>query len=93
MDAKIITYCIAHRPAFERSKFNRQLNGYKDTSHGGKYKYKRSGLLESIIHKKPAKNTIVVANEPAKMIIKLLKEFNAKISTINIKIDLAELEK
>lgn len=93
MNAKIITYCIAHRPAAVRSKLHRELNGYIDVSHGGKYKYKRQGLLEGIIHKKPAKNTIVVANEPAKMIIELLQEFNAKVSIIDIKIELSELKK
>jgi len=93
MNAKIITYCIAHRPAALRSKLNRELNGYTDISHGGKYKYKRQGLLEYIIHKKPTRNTIVAANEPAKMIIELLSEFKAKISTIDIKITLSELNK
>ena len=93
MKAKIITYCMSHRPAKIRSKLNRELNGYMDVSHGGKYKYKRQGLLECIIHKKPARNTIVAANEPAKMVIKLLQEFNAKVSIIDIKIDLSELKK
>lgn len=93
MDAKIITYSIAHRPAAIRSKLNRELNGYKDVSHGGKYRYKRKGLLECIIHKKPTKNTIVAAEEPAKMIIELLQKFNAKVSTINIKINLSELKR
>ncbi len=93
MDAKIITYSIAHKPAAVRSKLNRELNGYTDVSHGGKYRYKRQGLLEGIIHKKPARNTIVAAKEPAKMIIELLQEFNAKVSTIDIKIDLSELKR
>lgn len=92
MNAKIITYCIAHKSASIRSKLNRELNGYKDISHGGRYKYIRKGLLGCIIHRKPARNTIIAASEPAKMIIKLLKEFDAKINTINIKIDLAELK-
>ena len=93
MKAKIITYCVAHRPAAIRSKLNRELNGYLDVSHGGKYKYRRQGLLECIIHKKPARNTIIAATEPAKMIIELLQKFSAKIDMINIKIDLSELQK
>lgn len=93
MDAKIITYSIAHKPAAVRSKLNRELNGYTDVSHGGKYRYKRQGLLEGIIHKKPARNTIIAAEEPARIIIELLQEFNAKVSTIDIKIDLSELKR
>jgi len=93
MKGKIISYSIAHKTPKIRSKFNRELNGYLDVSHGGKYKYKRKGLLDSIIHKKPAKNTLVIMNEPAKIIIKLLKEFDAKINIININIDLSELKK
>lgn len=93
MKAKIITYCISHRPAKLRSKLNRELNGYKDISHGGKYKYQRLGLLDSIIHKKPAKNTIVALEEPAVLIIKLLEEYGAKVNTINIRINPKELLK
>ena len=93
MNAKIITYTIAHKPPHIRSKLNRELNGYKDTSHGGTYTYKRKGLLNCILHKKPAKNTIIAATEPAKMIIELLNKFEAKINIINIKIDLTELKK
>ena len=93
MKAKIITYCMAHRSAKIRSKLNRELNGYTDVSHGGKYKYRRQGLLGGIIHKKPARNTIIAANEPARMIIKLLQEFNAKIDTIDIRIELSKLQK
>lgn len=93
MKGKIITYSIAHKPAQLRSKLNRELNGYMDVSHGGKYKYKRLGLLDSIVHKKPAKNTIVATNEPAKMIIDMLEEYGAKVNTINISIDLKELKK
>jgi hypothetical protein len=93
MKAKIITYYVAHKKAHLRSKLNRELNGYTDVSHGGRYKYRRLGLLDSVIHKKLAKNTIVATEEPAKLIIDLLKEYDAKINTISIRVNLKELQK
>ncbi|MBI4981137.1 hypothetical protein HZC30_06300 [Candidatus Woesearchaeota archaeon] len=93
MKAKIITYCIAHRPAQIRSKLNRELNGYKDVSHGGRYKYKRQGILDCILHRKPAKNIIITPVKPAKLVLQLLEEYGAKIGTIDIQIDRAEFKK
>ena len=93
MKAKIITYCIAHRSASVRSKLNRELNGYKDVSHGGRYEYKRQGILGSILYKKPARNIIITPIEPAKLVIRLLEEYGAKISIIKIQIEESEFKK
>lgn len=93
MKAKIITYGIAHRPAQVRSKLNRELNGYNDVSHGGKYRYRRLGILDSILYKKPAKNIIITPLEPAKLVLKVLEEHGAKISTIDIQIEESEFKK
>lgn len=93
MKAKIITYCIAHRPAPIRSKLNRELNGYKDVSHNGRYKYNRQGILDCILYLKPARNTIVTPIEPAKMVLQVLQEHGAKVNTIDIQIDRSEFKK
>ena len=93
MKAKIITYYIAHRPASIRSKLNRELNGYKDISHGGRYNYRRQGILDGILYRKPAKNIIIIPIEPAKVVLQLLEEYEAKISTIDIQIDKVEFKK
>lgn len=93
MKAKIITYCISHKPASVRSKLNRELNGYKDVSHGGRYRYNRRGILGCILYLKPARNTIVTPIEPAKLVLEVLEEHGAKINTIDIQIDRSEFKK
>ena len=93
MKAKIITYSIAHKSVSIRSKLNRELNGYKDVSHNGRYKYKRKGILDCILYLKPARNTIVTPVEPAKMVLEVLKEHGAKIDTIDIEIERSKFKK
>lgn len=93
MKAKIISYSIAHKSVSVRSKLNRELNGYRDVSHNGRYKYKRQGILDCIIYLKPARNTIVTPVESAKMVLEVLKEHGAKISTIDIQIDRSQFKK
>ncbi len=93
MKAKIITYSIAHKPAQVRSKLNRELNGYTDVSHGGRYKYRRQGILDCILYKKTARNIIITPFEPAKLVLQVLNEHGAKISTIDIQIEEAEFKK
>lgn len=49
----------------ERTKFNRELYGYLDTSNFGKYNYKRKGLLEK--YKKLTKGAVLLENKPKKL--------------------------
>lgn len=93
MNAKIIAYTVKHLTTAQKNQIRVQLNGHNDTSHGGKYKYRREGLLDKITHLKPSRSTIIAPTKEAEQIITLLKKINAKIITYNIQIDPKEFKK
>lgn len=86
MQAKIITYSIGHLSIAEQNQLRKRLNGHNDRSHGGKYKYRRDGILDKIKHIKPNRGTIIAPIKEAEGIIKLLKKYNSKIVSYNIQI-------
>lgn len=59
-------------------RFCRELYGYTDKSNFGKYKYKRSGLLNEIPYVKLIRGVIIVRKRDANKVIKLLKKFDAE---------------
>lgn len=93
MKAKLITYTMVQQPISTQNQLRKQLIGHNDTSHEGKYKYRRKGLLDNILHLKPSKNTIIAPLEESKQIIKLLNKYNAIIRTYDIQINESEFKR
>jgi len=93
MKAKIIAYTIKHLTAAHQNQLRVQLNGHNDTSHGGKYKYRRKGLLDKITNIKPSRSTIIAPTKEAEQILELLKKYNAKMAQYDIQIDKKEFKK
>lgn len=93
MNAKIIAYTIKHLTTAQQNQIRVQLNGHNDTSHGGKYQYRREGLLDKISHIKPSRSTIIAPTKEAEQILELLKKYDAKITSYNIQIEKKEFKK
>ena len=79
----IICYSLGSIEPKLRTKFNRELYGYQDSSNHGKYRYKREGLLGKD-YKKPLESTIVIKSNVNK-VIKHLKEYGAKYIAYKLK--------
>jgi len=58
-------------------KFCKKFYGQDTSSHGGKYHYRRQGLLDDIPHIKLIRGVVIVSNENAEKVVSFLKEFNA----------------
>ena len=93
MKAKIIAYSAAKQPITLQNQLRKQINGHNDVSHGGKYKYRRTGILDKIPHIKPSRSTIIAPLKESNKIIKILKKHNAEIKTYNIQINKTEFKK
>lgn len=93
MEAKLITYSIKHLSIAEQNQLRKKLNGHNDRSHGGRYRYRRKGLLDEIKHIKPNRSTIIAPKEEANRIIQLLKKYNAQITSYTIQITEKEFNK
>ena len=65
----------------ERTKFNRKLYGYSDSSNFGNYVYKRDGVLKN--YKKITKGVVLMDQKP-KNLHKTLKSANAEYKIFNV---------
>jgi hypothetical protein len=61
------------------NRFCQRFYGQDVTSHGGKYRSHKQGLLEEIPHVKLIRSVIIVAEEDEKRVVDFLKEYNAEI--------------
>lgn len=86
MKAKIITYSVKHLSIPKQNQLRKSLNGHTDRSHGGKYKYRRVGLLDKIKHIKPNRSTLIAPINEANQIIKLLEQHSVNIVSYDIQI-------
>lgn len=91
MKCKLICYTLGKADSTKRSLFKRELNGYKDVSNNGKYKYEREGLLQKIRHKSPIRSVIIVGEQDKNKITGLLSKYNAKYHIFSININPKEL--
>ncbi len=93
MKAKLIIYSAAKQSSVEKNNLRVKLNGYYDVSHGGKYRYWRKGLLDSVSHMKPSKGTIIAPLKEATKITKLIRKCKAKMKIYDIEIKKSEFKK
>jgi len=60
------------------NQFCKKFYGQNTSSHGGKYQYRRHGLLDNIPHIKLIGGVILVEKDFAEKVIDFLKEYNAE---------------
>lgn len=78
MKTKLVCYALENSDQVTRTRLQRELYGYKDSSNHGKYKYERSGLLNNLEHKRITDGVILIANQHASKLTSLLKKYKAK---------------
>ena len=60
------------------NQFCKKFYGQDTSSHGGKYHYRRQGLLDNIPHIKLIGGVIIVTKDSAGKLIDFLREYNAE---------------
>lgn len=87
MKAKLISYDLSKLSQIKKVIVKRQLFGYIEYSNNSKYTYKRKGVLEEIPNIKVARAVIIVRNQDAQKVEKVIKSVNGKyqIFTIEVK--------
>jgi len=60
------------------NQFCKKFYGQETSSHGGKYHYRRKGLLDNIPYIKIIGGVIIVSYENADKLIQFLKEYDAE---------------
>jgi hypothetical protein len=61
------------------NQFCKKFYGQNTSSHGGKYRYRRKGLLDTIPHIKLIGGVLIVSTENADKIIQFLKDYGAEL--------------
>ncbi len=61
------------------NQFCKKFYGQNTSSHGGKYRYRRKGLLDTIPHIKLIGGVLIVSTENANKIIQFLKDYGAEL--------------
>lgn len=61
------------------NQFCKKFYGQYTSSHGGKYHYRRQGLLDNIPHIKLIGGVIIVTKDSAGKLIDFLKEYEAEV--------------
>ena len=94
MDGTIIVFRLPHKTKNTNlSKFCQKFYGQNTSSHGGKYRYRRYGLLDDIPYRKLLRCVIIVRIEDVERIIMFLKGYSAEIHTRPIELTKADCEK
>jgi hypothetical protein len=79
MVQKTICYSLRKLTPFQRTKFQREMYGFKDISNHGKYIYRRSGLMDSIKHEKIYYSSLRISEKDFEKVLKVLKKHKAEI--------------
>ena len=59
--------------------FCKKFYGQDTSSHGGKYRYHRHGLLDNIPHHRIIRQVIIIREKDCKKIVTFLKRYNTEI--------------
>lgn len=93
MRAKIIFYKQIDILPKERTKFKKELSGHNDSSHGGRYKYKISGVLDEMPFIKPCNGAIITKSRNSIKIIKLIEKYKIEYKDYEIIVSESEFNK
>jgi hypothetical protein len=86
MKAKLISYDLSKVNQVGKVLVKRQLFGYTEYSNNAKYTYERKGILSNIPHIKLARAVIIVRNQDAKTIEKVIKSVKGKYQTFIVEV-------
>lgn len=73
----IVFYLPPNTPRTIRNKFPQKLYGQAVSSWGGKYRYHKTGFLESIPYRKLYRGVILVRNKDLDSVLNFLKGWDA----------------
>lgn len=70
----------------ELSIFCQKFYGQDTSSHNGKYKYHRHGILDNIPYRKLSRGVILIYNDDLKSILEFLKKYKAYVHVREVKL-------
>ena len=75
----LIAFRLSEYDKNSASDLVKRLYGQETSSHGGKYRYRRPGLLDGVPHRRLIRGVIVLKVEDEKRVVRLLRELGAEV--------------
>jgi hypothetical protein len=75
----LIAFRLSDYDKNRASDLVKRLYGQETSSHGGRYRYRRTGLLEGVPHRRLIRGVIVLRVEDEKRVVRLLRELGAEV--------------
>lgn len=80
MKGTIVVFRLPKKSEQRRlNQFCKRFYGQETSSHGGTYRYRRKGLLDSIPHRKLTRGVVIVLEKDVEIVLKFLKDFKAEV--------------
>ena len=76
----------------EISKFCQKFYGQDTSSHGGKYRYRRRGLLDGIPHRKLSRGVVLLRLEDLDVVVDYLQDYTTEIHTRAVELSKYDME-
>ena len=93
MDGSIVVFRLPPKMRnSEISRFCQKFYGQDTSSHGGKYRYRRKGLLDGVPYRKLARGVIVLREEDMDMVVDFLREYTGEIHVRSTELSGDDLE-
>ncbi|MDP6155809.1 MAG: hypothetical protein QF682_06690 [Candidatus Thermoplasmatota archaeon] len=73
------------------NKFCQRLYGQNTSSWGGKYRYRRKGILDEIPHRKLLKGVVLLLPKDLERLLSYLEEFNALVYVRKVQLEYEDL--
>jgi hypothetical protein len=87
MNAKILIFNLPPKTNnTELSKFCQRFYGQDTSSHKGKYKYRRKGLLDNIPHRKFIRGVLITYEKDMDNVVEFIERYDAKYYVRNIEL-------
>jgi len=93
MKALLVSYNLKNASQGQKTVIQQNLYGYTDYSNGGRYKYKRGGLLGKISSIKLNRGVFIINSKDKDKILPVLKKNKATIRTFIVEVSKSEIKK
>ncbi len=90
MEGTLIAFRLATYDRDKASELVKRLYGQRTSSHGGKYVYRRPGLLDDIPYVRMVRGVIIVRMEDAKRVLGFLEGLHAEVHVRRVELTLED---
>ena len=74
------------------NRFCQKFYGQDTTTHGGRYKYRKRGLLDDIHHRKLIRGVLILRDDDSDIVLEFLQEWGAEFYVREVKLEDEDIE-